>query len=125
MPAVRGDLEAKNPCTPGARMKVVGLIERIRRAFGALEEQPHAAERQLLLLGKLHAERVKAIGRIANLREVEFKVFSQFGDDGIIQWLARHLDLPSRTFIEFGVENYRESNTRFLLINDNWSGLVM
>ena len=28
-------------------------------------------------------------------------------------------------FIEFGVENYLESNTRFLLKNDNWAGLVI
>ena len=30
----------------------------------------------------------------------------------------------SNSFIEFGVENYLESNTRFLLINNNWSGLI-
>lgn len=28
-------------------------------------------------------------------------------------------------FVEFGVADYRESNTRFLMMNDNWSGLVM
>jgi hypothetical protein len=28
-------------------------------------------------------------------------------------------------FIEFGVEDYREANTRFLSINNNWRGLVM
>jgi hypothetical protein len=27
--------------------------------------------------------------------------------------------------VEFGVQNYVESNTRFLLLKDNWSGLVM
>jgi hypothetical protein len=57
----------------------------------------------------------------------EFRVFSQFGDDGIIQYLISRIHLPSadQRFIEFGVENYREANTRFLLLNDNWSGLVM
>ena len=30
-----------------------------------------------------------------------------------------------KTFVEFGVENYVESNTRFLLINNNWRGLVL
>src|SRR5579859_5594583 len=55
----------------------------------------------------------------------EFKVFSQWGDDGIIQYLVNRLDIPNQTFIEFGTENYTESNTRFLLINNNWSGLVM
>lgn len=61
------------------------------------------------------------------LADAEFRVFSQFGDDGIIQYVINRLVLPDaeRRFIEFGVENYREANTRFLLLNDNWSGLVM
>lgn len=61
----------------------------------------------------------------SNIHGVEFKVFSQWGDDGIIQYLIHHLDIPNKTFIEFGVENYTEANTRFLLINNNWSGLIM
>lgn len=60
-----------------------------------------------------------------DLFEFEFQVFSQFGDDGIIQWLINYLDIPNKTFVEFGVEKYIESNTRFLLFNDNWRGLVI
>jgi hypothetical protein len=63
--------------------------------------------------------------KITSLHEVEFQVFSQWGDDGIIQYLINNIDLPNKTFVEFGVENYRESNTRFLIINDNWTGLVI
>jgi hypothetical protein len=59
-----------------------------------------------------------------SLREAEFKVFSQFGDDGIIQYLIHSLAPLPDSFVEFGVENYRESNTRFLLLNNNWRGLV-
>lgn len=55
----------------------------------------------------------------------EFKVFSQYGDDGIIQFLINELSIENKYFVEFGVENYRESNTRFLLLNNNWSGLVI
>jgi len=83
------------------------------------------SESQMLLEGKILAEKVKSKKRIKSLNEVEFKVFSQFGDDGIIQWLVNNLDIPNKTFIEFGVEDYRESNTRFLIMNDNWSGFVM
>jgi hypothetical protein len=62
---------------------------------------------------------------IASLHDVEFKVFSQFGDDGIIQYLIHRLAPLPDLFIEFGVENYRESNTRFLLLNNNWRGAVL
>lgn len=47
------------------------------------------------------------------------------GDDGIIQYLINYLEIENKIFVEFGVEDYLESNTRFLLINDNWSGLVI
>lgn len=62
---------------------------------------------------------------IKRLSDVEFRVFSQFGDDGIIAWLSSVLPLPNKTFIEFGVEDYKESNTRFLLVSKYWSGLVI
>jgi len=55
----------------------------------------------------------------------EFKVFSQWGEDGIIQWLIHNLEIKEKRFIEFGVQNYIESNTRFLLMHDNWDGLII
>ncbi|MFZ0536219.1 MAG: hypothetical protein WAM47_05140, partial [Candidatus Sulfotelmatobacter sp.] len=64
---------------------------------------------------------------ISSLDEVEFKVFSQWGEDGIIDWLIERAEIPPHlhSFIEFGVESYAEANTRFLLQNRNWRGLVM
>ena len=77
----------------------------------------------------------EAIGRIEmrqlltsepkSVQENEFKVYSQWGEDGIIQKLIRHINIKNKTFIEFGVQNYTESNTRFLLVNNNWAGLVI
>jgi hypothetical protein len=68
---------------------------------------------------------VRANKLASSLHEAEFKVFSQFGDDGIIQYLIHRLAPLPDSFVEFGVENYRESNTRFLLLNNNWRGLVL
>jgi hypothetical protein len=69
----------------------------------------------------------RQIDRAVPLRQTEFRVFSQFGDDGIIQYILHRLNLPKeeRRFVEFGVESYKEANTRFLLLNDNWGGLIM
>lgn len=63
--------------------------------------------------------------KLDNIQDAEFSAFSQWGDDGIIQYLIHTLELTNKTFIEFGVSNYVESNTRFLLLNDNWKGLVI
>lgn len=75
-----------------------------------------------LLLAK---ELASKAARAGSFQESEFKVFSQWGDDGIIQYLIHQVDIQNPFFIEFGVENYTEANTRFLLMNNNWSGLVM
>ncbi len=82
-------------------------------------------DRVLFLQGQIAARQIAAIPSIGTLRDVEFKVFSQWGEDGIIEWLVGALDLRENTFVEFGVENYREANTRFLVMNRNWRGLVM
>lgn len=76
-------------------------------------------------LGQMQAEINNKKEKINSLSDVEFQVFSQWGDDGIIQYLINKIDIPNKTFIEFGVENYIESNTRFLLINNNWRGYVI
>jgi hypothetical protein len=57
------------------------------------------------------------------VRDAEFRVFSQFGEDGIIQFLTHRL-APPDTFVEIGVADYAESNTRFLAMKDNWRGVI-
>jgi hypothetical protein len=82
-------------------------------------------ETMLLLQGKEMAWRVADLPPNTDFRKVGFKVFSQFDEDGIIQYLINKLPIRNKTFIEFGVENYEESNTRFLLLNDHWRGMVL
>lgn len=60
-----------------------------------------------------------------NLQDYEFKVFSQWGEDGIIQRIVQNLPIKNKTFIEFGVSDFFESNCRFLMMNNNWSGFVI
>jgi len=93
------------------------ILRRIKRFIGL--------DNVLMLLGKLMIERNREIKEVTSLKEVEFKVFSQWGEDGIIQFLIQRIEIPNKVFVEFGVDDYRESLTRFLLINDNWNGLVM
>jgi len=93
--------------------------ERIRRRVGPF------GERLILLEGRRAAWEVAKMPVATPLKRAGFGVFSQFDEDGIIQFLISHVEIKNQTFIEFGVEHYEESNTRFLLINDNWQGMVM
>ena len=114
-------------------MRGVAIMKRLRRA---LLKNTHARIEQLrvhldrevgglrLQVGDLQARRVRALPDRSPLRDAEFSVSSQFGDDGILQYLFSRIPAVER-FVEFGVEDYLESNTRFLLEHDNWSGLVL
>ena len=82
-------------------------------------------EKSLVLSGEIRAAQIANDGPLQCLADAEFSVFSQWGEDGILTWLVDRLKPANRTFVEFGVEDYRESNTRFLLISKNWSGLVI
>jgi hypothetical protein len=75
-------------------------------------------------LGRVEA-RMTAQVDPQHLLDSEFQVFSQFGEDGIIEFLVRHVPIDREVFVEFGVANYRESNTRFLLVHRNWRGLII
>jgi len=78
----------------------------------------------LISQGMLHSKINKNKNKIAKLSDIEWKSFSQFGEDGIIDWLLDRIAGVPEIFIEFGVGNYLESNTRMLLHHRNWSGLV-
>lgn len=89
-----------------------------------LREDQEEQEELKIMMGKVLVNQLKGL-RIDKLHDAEFKVFSEWGDDGIIQYLIRSIDIQNKSFIEFGVENYKEANTRFLLINNNWKGLII
>lgn len=78
-----------------------------------------------LLCGRVAAAQLGKLPPGTPFAEVEFKVFSQWGEDGIIQHLLSHLSPAETTFVEFGVETYQEASTRFLLMNNNWRGLIL
>src|SRR5438445_11948411 len=72
-----------------------------------------------------HEARAVTAGPLRDLESAEFRTFSQWGEDGIIQYLVSRVLIADRSFVELGVDDYRESNTRFLLENNNWRGLIV
>ncbi len=91
----------------------------------SLGDLHHKIDDAKVLAAKSLVKDVRQGGPLDDIRKAEFKVFSQFGDDGILQYLVSHAEVEDDSFIEFGVADYTESNTRFLLANDNWRGLVI
>lgn len=104
-------------------------VRRIEANIAGLNHQSYLIKRQnelqLLLTGRTACWQARQKKIIRTLADVEFRVSSQWGEDGIIDWLVESIPITNTTFVEFGVENYQEANTRFLLQNRNWRGLVM
>lgn len=100
------------------------MLARFRRAIAIIlnvsEKFDEIKINQGLILSMLNAGKLSK-----NIRDYEFKVFSQWGEDGIIQHLARVVEIKNKTFIEFGVEDFMESNCRFLMMKDGWQGFVI
>ena len=82
-------------------------------------------QKELILKAKVISLKNRNIKKIKNLSEVEFQVYSQWGEDGIIDWLINKFPEIPKNFLEIGTQDYKESNTRFLLINRNWDGFLI
>jgi len=98
------------------------MLKRIRRVFDRFNALSERMTRIQEALGRIEARQTEAS---SDPQEAEFRVFSQWGEDGILQFLVRKVPIERPIFVEFGVENYCESNTRFLLTHNRWSGLVI
>ncbi|HPQ82275.1 MAG TPA: hypothetical protein PL191_00865, partial [Candidatus Saccharimonas sp.] len=61
----------------------------------------------------------------SNLDSYNRKVFSQNGEDGIIEEIFRRIGTDSKYSVEFGVEDGSECNTRFLIEQRGWDSLRM
>ena len=101
---------------------VPAVLKHVLRVDDRLRHLDRRLLRMQEALGRIEARQTAGVD---DLQEAEFRVWSQWGEDGILQLLCRRVPIPARSFVEFGVESYDEANTRFLLVNDDWSGLVL
>jgi hypothetical protein len=59
-----------------------------------------------------------------SLLHFEKKVFSQYGEDGVLAEIFRRIGTTDQAFVEFGIEDGTECNTRNL-IEQGWTGLLI
>lgn len=62
---------------------------------------------------------------LQSIVNADLKVFSQYGEDGILDFLTYKLNIPKPIFVEIGTGDYRESNTRFLYQRTNTKGMII
>jgi hypothetical protein len=83
-------------------------------------------ERIIFIIGSSHILKIRNNYKdIKSINDLDFKIFSQNGEDGIIDYLLHSLNIFKAKFVEIGIGNYSESNTRFLYENHSGRGLVI
>jgi hypothetical protein len=101
----------------------MGLGRLLRRAIAAPIVKQLEMQGELLLemhlQGLLRCEPYNAPKR---LERHGFRAFSQNDEDGILQEIFRRIGTTNRTFVEFGVQDGLQTNTR-LLLYAGWRGL--
>tara|TARA_B100000989_G_C19504346_1_gene455784 strand:+ start:290 stop:1222 length:933 start_codon:yes stop_codon:yes gene_type:complete len=83
-------------------------------------------DRKIFMEGCSHVLNMrKNYSNIKNLEEVDYKIFSQNGEDGILDYIITCLEIDKPKFIEIGVGDYNESNTRFIFERTSCQGLII
>ena len=86
----------------------------------------HGSPRKIFLIGTSHCSSMRPnYSNVKDLNDLDYKVFSQAGEDGIIDYLLYSLNIKKPKFIEIGVGDYRESNTRFVYERSSCKGLIV
>ena len=83
-------------------------------------------DRNIFAIGSSHFSMMRQYySEIKNLSDADYKVFSQTGEDGIIDYLLYSLNIKVPKFVEIGVGDYRESNTRYIFQKNCSKGLIV
>jgi hypothetical protein len=92
---------------------------------GPIANKLRSVEESIRFESAVTQEAIHRTQEFARPYDANYRAFSQFNEDGILQYLIRKVGCPHKTFVEIGTEDYRESNTRFLLEKDWWSGVTV
>lgn len=94
------------------------LLHRFSLKGGCTSQRDHVLLAQSLMASQVWREETA-------LNKSEFSVYSQWGEDGLLQKILQLGNIRDEFFVEIGVEDYSEANTRLLLELNYWRGAVV
>ncbi len=112
--------------TVAGRVGVQDNVRRVAREYwrhhdGALAT---ASQGTQILLTMAYQDRAERGASLPSFDDVEFKMYSQNGEDGILLYLFSLLGSGAKTAVEIGAGNGIECNAANLIINRGWRGLL-
>ena len=83
-------------------------------------------KKKVFMMGTSHLLKFRQkYKNIKNINDLDYKIFSQNGEDGIIDYLLHSLKIYKPKFIEIGVGDYKECNSRFIFERTSPKGLII
>ena len=83
------------------------------------------AHMRMLSLHTLRSQYEPLLHSHSKLNQYELSVYSQNGEDGILFNIFSRIGTTNRYFVEFGIEDGKETNTANLSLNFGWQGLLL
>jgi hypothetical protein len=74
---------------------------------------------------RFRREVLRPCSHLHDLTRYERRIYSQNGEDGILQAIFARVGTTNRYFVEFGVEDGSQCNTRYLADRHGWRGLLL
>jgi hypothetical protein len=97
----------------------------LRRMKARIDERAALDKKLQILLALSYRDRLRAGQASLPLSEVEFRTFSQNGEDGILQYIFAVIGTHDRRAVEICAGDGIECNTANLIINHGWKGLLV
>jgi hypothetical protein len=105
---------------------VAGLDRYIERhLIRRMEWIGNASQSSQVMLRMLYRDRAARGEAVPSFDDVEFKAYSQNGEDGILLYLFSLLGTPTKKCVEMCAGNGIACNTSNLIINHGWRGLLV
>jgi hypothetical protein len=95
-----------------------------RTALSELDRASSATQTSQLLLGMQYREMAKR-GESLPFADVEFRTFSQNGEDGILLYIFSIIGTTNRTVVDVGSGSAFVANSTNLIVNHGWNGLLL
>ena len=73
----------------------------------------------------MHYQKLKKDDNLPHIQDTGLKVFSQFEEDGMLLYIFSLLEMPTKSFIEFGSDDGINSNSANLYYHHGFNGLFM
>jgi hypothetical protein len=111
--------------TVGRRLsELSGKLDTLDERLKSLEQQASAVDRGTQIALALQYRELWGRGVRCDFGDVEFRNFSQNGEDGILWYIFSIIGAASKTCVEMSSGDGRQCNSTNLIINHGWTGLL-